>query len=268
MRQIRVIVSGAAGRMGRAAVRTIAAQQDMAVAGALGHTRSVSEDAGLVAGIGGLSLPIETDLETLLDRAEADVLVEFAPGAVAVEHARAAIPRGVRPVIGATGLPVAHLQELAGLCESREVGAVVAPNFALGAVLMMAFSRQAAKYFPHAEVIELHHDRKRDAPSGTAQKTAQMIAEARGEAPAPKVKEEELTRGARGGTVEGVRVHSVRLPGLVAHQEVIFGAPGQVLSIRHDSLNEESFMPGLLLAVRQVMELRSLVYGLDSLLGV
>ena len=146
------------------------------------------------------------------------------------------------------------------------MGGIIAPNFALGAVLMMAFSRQASRYFPHVEVIELHHDRKRDAPSGTATKTAQMIAGARGEAPPPKVQEEEIVPGARGGTVGGVRVHSVRLPGLVAHQEVIFGGPGQVLTIRHDSFNEESFMPGLLLAVRRVMDLKSLVYGLENLL--
>jgi 4-hydroxy-tetrahydrodipicolinate reductase len=209
---------------------------------------------------------IESDLDTLLARTPADVLVEFAPGQGAVAHARSAVTRGVRPVIGSTGLSAQDVEELTTRCEGRGVGGVIAPNFALGAVLMMTFSRQAARHFPHVEVIELHHDRKRDAPSGTAAKTAQMIAGARGEAPPPKVQEEETAPGARGGTVDGVRVHSVRLPGLVAHQEVIFGGPGQVLTIRHDSFNEESFMPGLLLAVRRVMELKSLVYGLENLL--
>jgi len=261
-----VVVSGAAGRMGRAAVRAIAGSPDLTLAGALGRSRAVGDDAGVTAGLSALDVRIDEDLDALLERARPDVLVEFAPGAGAVVHARAAIPRGVRPVIGATGLAPQDVQDLTDLCEARRVGAVIAPNFALGAVLMMQFARAAARYFPHVEVIELHHDRKRDAPSGTAAKTAQMIAAARGDAPAPKVQEEETTAGARGGTVSGVRVHSVRLPGLVAHQEVIFGGPGQALTIRHDSFNEESFMPGLLLAIRRVTTLNALVYGLENLL--
>lgn len=267
MARIRVIVSGAAGRMGRAAARAVAGEPDLRLVGALGRSRAIGEDAGVLAGITSQGVRIEADFSALLDRIEADVLVDFAPGQGAVAHARVAVARGVRPVIGATGLTAQDVQELTALCEAREVGAVVAPNFALGAVLMMAFSRQAARYFPHVEIIELHHDRKRDAPSGTAMKTAQMIAEVRGSVPPPKVQEEETTPGARGGTVQDVRVHSVRLPGLVAHQEVIFGAPGQVLTIRHDSVNEESFMPGMLLAISRVMELRGMVYGLENLLG-
>jgi 4-hydroxy-tetrahydrodipicolinate reductase len=252
--------------MGRAAVRAIAGSADLALTGAVGRSRAVGDDAGLTAGLSALDVRIDDDLASLLDRTRPDVLVEFAPGAAAAAHARTAIPRGVRPVIGATGLAPQDVQDLTGLCEARRVGAVIAPNFALGAVLMMQFARAAARHFPHVEVIELHHDRKRDAPSGTAAKTAQMIADARGEAPVPKVQEEETAAGARGGTVGGVRVHSVRLPGLVAHQEVIFGGAGQALTIRHDSFNEESFMPGLLLAIRRVMSLSSLVYGLENLL--
>ncbi len=266
MAAIRVVVSGAAGRMGRAAVRTIAAQSDLRVVGAVGRTRALGEDAGIVAGAVALNVAIGSDLDVLLSLMPTDVLVEFAPGQAAVAHARAAVARGVRPVIGASGLSPQDVEALSTLCESRGVGGVIAPNFALGAVLMMQFARAAARYFPHVEVIELHHDRKRDAPSGTAAKTAQMIADARGEAPAPKVQEEVTAAGARGGTVGGVRVHSVRLPGLVAHQEVIFGGPGQALTIRHDSFNEESFMPGLLLAIRRVMTLGALVYGLENLL--
>ncbi len=263
---IRVVVGGAAGRMGRAAVRAIVAETDLQVVGALGRSRGVGEDAGVVAGRAPLGVAVDDSLDVLLGRAPVDVLVDFAPGQASIDHARAAVARGVRPVIGATGLETRAVQELTELCAGRSIGAVIAPNFALGAVLMMGFSRQAARYFPHAEIIELHHDRKRDAPSGTAAKTAQMIADARGETPPSRVHEEETVPGARGGTVGGVRVHSVRLPGLVAHQEVIFGGPGQVLTIRHDSFTEESFMPGLLLAVRRVMELDSLVYGLENLL--
>lgn len=263
--RIRIVVAGAAGRMGRAAIRAVSREADMVLVAALGRTNSVGHDAGQVAGAGPLDVSLTASMEDAL-RAGVDVLVDFAPGAAAVEHARAAIPAGISPVIGGTGLTTQQINDLAGLCEARRIGAVVAPNFAIGAVLMMEFSAQAARYFPHAEVIELHHDRKRDAPSGTAIRTASLISAARGAAPAPTVREEEMIQGARGGRAEGVPVHSVRLPGLVAHQEVIFGGPGQTLTIRHDSINEDSFMPGLLLAIRRVRALPGLVYGLEKLL--
>lgn len=263
--KIRVAVAASAGRMGRAAVRAVAAQPDMTLVAALGRERGIGQDAGILAGVGVLGVTITGTPGVLLD-AKPDVLIDFTPGVGAVEHARAAIPAGVRPVIGATGISQADLDALTVLCATRRLGAVVAPNFALGAVLMMEFSRQAAKYFPHAEIIELHHDRKRDAPSGTALKTATAIAASRSTVPLPAVQEEQTVAGVRGGRAEGIPVHSVRLPGLVAHQEVIFGGPGQTLTIRHDSVNEESFMPGLLLAVRRVRSLTGLIFGLEKLL--
>jgi 4-hydroxy-tetrahydrodipicolinate reductase len=261
--KIRVAVAGAAGRMGRASIRTVAAQPDMVLVAAVGRTALVGTDAGTAAGMRPLGVAITSDLEAALT---ADVLVDFSPGPAAARHAAAAVPAGISPVIGGTGLSASELTDLAGLCEARGVGAVVAPNFAVGAVLMMEFARQAAPHFPRVEIIELHHDRKRDAPSGTAMKTAAVIAAARGEPPAASVKEEEIVAGARGGRTEGIPVHSVRLPGLVAHQEVIFGGTGQTLTIRHDSISEESFMPGLLLAIRRVRSLPGLVYGLEKLL--
>ncbi len=262
--KIRVAVAGAAGRMGKAAVRAVAAQPDMTLVAALGRSRGIGQDAGTIAGTGSLGVSVTASVADLLD-AKPDVLVDFSPGTAAVEHARAAIPVGVSPVIGATGMSAADLESLTALSASRRVGAVAAPNFAVGAVLMIEFSRVAAKYFPHAEIIELHHDRKRDAPSGTALKTAAAVASARSIPPAP-AGEEEMVTGARGGRADGIPVHSVRLPGLVAHQMVIFGGQGQTLTIRHDSINEESFMPGLLLAVRKVRSQVGLVYGLEKLL--
>ncbi|MDR7520865.1 MAG: 4-hydroxy-tetrahydrodipicolinate reductase [Armatimonadota bacterium] len=267
MDPIRIAVSGAAGRMGRAAVRAIAREPDLRLVAALGRERGVGQDAGEVAGAGPLGVAITAEFDAVV-AAQPDVLVEFAPGRAAGEHARAALEAGVRPVVGSTGLSTEEIGALTALAAQRRVGAVIAPNFAVGAVLMMEFARTAARFLPHAEIIELHHDRKRDAPSGTALRTARLIAEARGDPPAPAVKEEELVIGARGGTSDGVRVHSVRLPGLVAHQEIIFGGPGQTLTIRHDSLNEESFMPGLLLAIRRVGDLQGLVYGLEHLLAL
>ena len=144
--------------------------------------------------------------------------------------------------------------------------AASAPSFTL--LLMMEFARRAARFFPHVEIIELHHDRKRDAPSGTAARTARLVAEARGSAPTPAVPETTTVEGARGGSVEGVRIHSVRLPGLVAHQEVLFGGPGQTLTIRHDSTSEESFMPGMVLAIQRVGGLRHLIEGLEHVLDL
>lgn len=267
MDPIRVAISGAAGRMGRAAVRAIAREPDMRIVAALGREHAVGRDAGEVAGAGRLDVPISVDVAAALS-ARPDVLVEFAPGRPGVEHIAAAIEAGVRPVVGSTGISTEDIERLGALAAQRKIGTIIAPNFAIGAVLMMEFARAAARFMPHVEVIELHHDRKRDAPSGTAVKTARLIAEARGAAPTPPVQEEEMVTGARGGLVEGVRVHSVRLPGLGAHQEVIFGGPGQTLRIRHDSISEDSFMPGLLLAVRRVRELDGLVYGLEHLLGL
>jgi 4-hydroxy-tetrahydrodipicolinate reductase len=263
--KIRIAVAAAAGRMGRASIRAVAAQPDMMLVAALGHEHGVGQDAGAVAGIGALSVTITGTPGAMFDT-KPDVLIDFTPGLAAIEHARAAVPAGVRPVIGGTGIGQADLDALAALCASKRIGAVVAPNFALGAVLMMEFSRQAARYFSHVEIIELHHDRKRDAPSGTALKTAAAVAAARTAVPPLAGKEEQTVQGARGARVEGIPIHSVRLPGLVAHQEVIFGGPGQTLTIRHDSVNEESFMPGLLLATRRVLSLTGLIFGLEKLL--
>ncbi|MBC7106484.1 MAG: 4-hydroxy-tetrahydrodipicolinate reductase [Firmicutes bacterium] len=263
---IRVAVAGAAGRMGTEVVRAVWRAEDLMLVAAL-DVRRVNADAGVLAGLGEIGVPVRRDLEEVLDEVRPDVLVDFTAAAAAVQNARAALNRGVRPVVGTTGIPAADLEELARLSAARGVGAVVAPNFALGAVLMMRFAAEAARFFPHVEIIELHHDQKVDAPSGTALKTAEVLAAVRGDARRGMPAEELKLPGVRGGTYDGgIRIHSVRLPGLVAHQEVIFGGTGQTLTIRHDSTSRESFMPGVLLAVRKVVELKGLVHGLDRLL--
>jgi 4-hydroxy-tetrahydrodipicolinate reductase len=263
---LRVAVSGAAGRMGRAVVRAVCAQPDLRLVAAFGRERGLGQDAGLLAGIPAAGVPVRPHTEVGALAGSADVLVEFSVADGAMANALRAVEAGVRPVVGATGYSREALEDLKAACARRGIGGVVAPNFALGAVLIMRFCEQAARYFPHAEVVELHHDRKRDAPSGTALRTAELIARARGAPPPAAVSEEEKVSGARGGVHDGVRVHSVRLPGLLAHQEVLFGGPGQVLSLRHDAFNEECFLPGVLLAVRRVGELRELVVGLEHLL--
>ncbi len=263
---LRVAVSGAAGRMGRAVVRAVRREPDLQLVAAFGRQRHLGEDAGAVAGVGELGVPIRP-ADAIADLGgRADVLVEFSLGDAAMANAARAAEVGVRPVVGATGYGPEALDNLRQVCARRGTGGVVAANFALGAVLLMRFCQQAAPYFPHAEVVELHHDRKRDAPSGTALRTAELIARARRAAPPPVVAEEEKVAGARGGVWEGVRVHSVRLPGLVAHQEVLFGGPGQLLTLRHDAHSEDCFLPGVLLAVRRVGQLHELVVGLEHLL--
>lgn len=266
-RPVRVAVSGAAGRMGRAVVRLVCGQPDLQLVAAFGRQRHLGEDVGTVAGLGPTGVTLQPAAAIGELAGKADVLVEFSVGDGALANATAAAEVGVRPVVGATGYSPGALETLRVVCARRKLGGVVAPNFALGAVLLMRFCQQAAAYFPHVEIVELHHDRKRDAPSGTALRTAQLIAQARSQVPSSPVAEEEKVTGARGGVHEGVRVHSVRLPGLVAHQEVLFGGPGQVLTLRHDAYGEESFLPGVLLAVRRVLDLSSLVVGLEQLLG-
>jgi len=178
---------------------------------------------------------------------------------------RQALAAGVHCVVGTTGVGVDRWAEVAGETGSSAC-LFIAPNFAIGAVLMMRFAEVAARYMPHAEIIELHHDRKLDAPSGTAMRTAAIIAGARAEVPASPGRETEVSPGARGALVDDVTVHSVRLPGLVAHQEVLFGGVGQTLSIRHDSIDRTSFMPGVVLAVREVVTRSGLVVGLEELM--
>lgn len=263
---IRVAVGGAAGRMGRAVIRAVCSQPDLQLVAAFGRERGLGQDAGVLAGIPSVGVTVRPYTEVGALAGVADVLVEFSVADGAMANALRAAEAGVRPVVGATGYSPEALEALKAACARRQLGGVVAPNFALGAILLMRFSEQAARYFPHVEVVELHHDRKRDAPSGTALRTAELIAKARRNPPPAAVAEEERVSGARGGVHEGVRVHSVRLPGLVAHQEVLFGGPGQVLSLRHDAFSEECFLPGVLLAVRRVGGLRELVIGLEQLL--
>jgi len=242
---VRVAVAGALGRMGRTVCAAISNAGDLELVGGFDQLeagRSLAEVVGLPRS-GGL---LYDDLGAFYDGAKPEVVVDFTTHPATVAVAREAVVRGVSPVIGATGRSAAEEAELAALCRERGVGGALVPNFAIGAVLMMRFAEEAARYFPTVEVIELHHDGKKDAPSGTARLTARRIetAAARGEVP----------------------IHSVRLRGLVAHQEVLFGGEGEVLTIRHDSLSRDSFMSGVLLAVRAVRKQKQLVIGLDGLM--
>ena len=264
MSDIRVLVSGF-GRVGREVLPALCRTPGVAPVGVLDRSCADGEvalpdGAGMVAG--------GADPETMLAATHPDVVVDFSHHEWTARVAPAALAAGVRPVIGTTGLPEQLVDELARECRERGVGAVIAPNFAIGAVLMMHFARLAAPYFDVAEIIELHHDKKLDAPSGTALATARMMAASRGRPFDHPETEKQVLPGTRGGVEGGVTLHSVRLPGLVAHQEVLFGGLGQTLTIRHDSTSRESFVPGVLLAVREVMQRHELVVGLDKLMGL
>jgi len=213
-------------------------------------------------------LPVFARADACFEETKPEIVIDFSNAAWTPGLAEAALPRGVRMVIGTTGLTSEFMARLERDAAERKVGVVVAANFAVGAVLMMHFARQAARFFENAEIIELHHDQKVDAPSGTAKTTAEMMRAAR-EMPFvyPRT-EKETIPGARGAEYGGIAIHSVRLPGLVAHQEVIFGGLGQTLTIRHDTTGRDSFMPGVVAAVRAVMDLDHLVVGLDALFGL
>ena len=264
MPPIRVVVHGAAGRMGREVLNALCRDSELEAVGAV-DLKAGQDHLSLPDGSG--DIPFATEIGTILSHSRPDVMVDFTVAEATMPAARLAIKEGVNLVIGTTGLSPSDVEELDRLCQEGDVGAVVAPNFSLGAVLMIHLARLAARYFDYAEVIEKHHEGKVDAPSGTALATAKAMAEARGKPFRYPEPEKESLSGTRGGQIEGISVHSVRLPGLLAHQEVILGATGQTLTIRHDSISRESFMPGVILAIKRVVNIKGLVYGLESLLG-
>ncbi|MER7413455.1 MULTISPECIES: 4-hydroxy-tetrahydrodipicolinate reductase [Streptomyces] len=249
MSKLRVAVLGAKGRMGSEAVRAVEGADDMELVAALGSgdPRNALTDAG------------------------AQVAVDLTRPDAVMGNLEFCLANGIHAVVGTTGWTEERLETLRGLlAASPGTGVLIAPNFGIGAVLTMRFAQQAARFFESVEVVELHHPNKADAPSGTAARTAQLIGEARRAADLPAQPDATTTAldGARGADVDGVPVHAVRLRGLVAHQEVLFGDEGETLTIRHDSLHRSSFMPGVLLGVRRVPETPGLTFGLENFLDL
>jgi 4-hydroxy-tetrahydrodipicolinate reductase len=246
---IRVGVLGARGRMGQQVCRAVDAAEDLELVAMV--------DAG--------------DWLFSVADAGAQVLVDFTTPDVVMDNIRFAVDQGIHAVVGTTGFTVERVETVRGwLADAPNANVLIAPNFGIGAVLSMHFARMAAKFYDSAEVVELHHPNKTDAPSGTAVRTAEVIAEARAAAglgPSPDATTQ-ARDGARGADVDGVRVHAMRITGMVAHQEVVFGAEGETLTVRHDSLDRVSFMPGVLLAVRHVADRPGLTLGIDDLLDL
>ena len=253
---IKVIISGFKGRMGSTAVDMVNNDPELELAALIDPYTTEKEVDGI---------PVFNDKADVLGVA-ADVWVDFTIPDVAYANTKFAIEHNICPVVGTTGFTEAQISELIDLSQSKKIGGLIAPNFAIGAILVMEFAQKAAQYLPDVEIIELHHDKKKDAPSGTAVKTAELIKETRTYKKQGAADEVETLPGARGAEFDGMRIHSVRLPGLVAHQEVIFGANGEGLTLRHDSYDRVSFMGGVNLGIKKVVNLDTLVYGLEHLL--
>ena len=264
MPQIRVVVSGT-GRMGKEVLAAVCGDPDLEPVGVL-EKFSAEDYVSLPDGSGLVHL--DKDPRALFSRARPDVVIDFTNAEWTPHVVKAALENDVRMVIGTTGLSEDLLSDLDRGCKEKGLGAVAASNFAIGAVLMMHLAKIAARHLDHAEIIELHHNQKLDAPSGTAIATAQAMLAGHGRPFVEASTQKEMIGGTRGGSLEGIAIHSVRLPGLVAHQEVIFGGTGQTLTIRHDSTGRDSFMPGVLLATKEVMNRSDLVRGLDKLIGL
>lgn len=238
---IRVLVNGAHGKMGQMAVKALSDNADFTLVGELGRQDNLAEK---------------------IKTSKAQVVVDLTNADAVLKNLQIIIDAGAHPVIGTSGLTKEQITTLQARCAQVKLGGIIAPNFSLGAVLMMKHAQDIAKHFPQVEIIEMHHDGKLDSPSGTAMRTAEMISTTRTSIKASK----EIIPGARGATYQQVPIHSVRLPGLVAHQQVIFGGIGETLTIRHDSIDRLCFMPGILLSCKKVMELNELVYGLENIL--
>jgi 4-hydroxy-tetrahydrodipicolinate reductase len=241
---IKILVNGAFGKMGQEACNAI----------------NECPAFSLVAKLGS-----KDSLEQAIQIHQPEVVLDLTTAHVVYDNTRIIIENNVHPVIGTTGLTAQQIDQFQEICGNKQLGALIVPNFSIGAILMMKFAEQAASYFPDVEIIELHHNKKQDAPSGTAIKTAQLIAKNRKEIP-NHIIEKEILPGARGAKQNEIPIHSVRLPGLVAHQKVIFGGNSETLTIAHDTINRQCFMPGIILACKKVLELDHLVYGLENIL--
>ena len=262
---IRVVINGALGRMGQEITKAVVCEPGLRAVGAV--EKEVTQQYLPLTEAPEL-IPLSSDLDSLLNNCDADVVVDFTNAEVSMAAARVATKRKVNMVIGTTGLSQENLAEIEDLCRRHKVGAVVAPNFSVGAALLIRLSKLAAEFFDHAEIIEMHHDKKADAPSGTAIATARAMSQAHGKPfTHPEVAHEVLSN-TRGGEMDGIAIHSLRLPGFMAGQEVVFSGTGETLSLRHNAISRECYLPGVVLAIKEVMKRKGLTCGLDALLKI
>jgi 4-hydroxy-tetrahydrodipicolinate reductase len=263
MSSINVVVHGALGRMGQEVLRAVTAAEDMAPVGA---ADGMADSGHIQLPDGSGEVPLSNDLRKVLS--SSDVVVDFSSADGAMAVIRTASAAGVNVVVGSTGLDDDNYQEADGLANEHGVGIIIAPNFAMGAVLMIHLTKVASRFFDYADLTEMHHEAKIDAPSGTALAIARAAVEGKSGDFVNVRAERELIEGPRGGDYEGISVHSARMPGRVAHHELVFGGLGQTLTIRHDSISRESFMPGVTMAIREVVNRTGLTVGLEKLMGL
>ncbi|MBI4289110.1 MAG: 4-hydroxy-tetrahydrodipicolinate reductase [Chloroflexi bacterium] len=264
---IKVVVHGAGGKMGQEVLKALCRDPETKAVGAV-DIQAKRETMALPDGSG--SIPYSASVDSILERCQPQVMVDFSVAEACLPAVKAATQHRVNVVIGTTGLTPKNVEDIKGWVLAQGVGGLVAPNFALGAVMMIHLAKIVSKFedFKAAEILEMHHDEKLDAPSGTALATAQAMSAARGR-PFQRNKPQKVSLDStRGGEMGGISIHSLRLPGLLAHQEVVFGALGQSLSIRHDTISRECFIPGVMMAIREVAKRPGFVYGLDQLLGL
>lgn len=263
---IKVAVTGALGKVGREVINAVSENKETKLVAAIDKFE-IGKDIGEILFNKKLDIKISDNIEKTFAETKPDVVVDFTQPSVIFDNTKKYLNMGVSPVIGTTGLQPEQIEELKNLSEEKNVSCLIAPNFSTGAVLMMKFAKEAAKYFDNAEIIELHHNQKKDAPSGTAIKTAELMAEENSCFTIGNCDEKETLTGARGAVAKSnIHIHSVRMPGYSASQEVIFGAAGQILTIRHDTSDRKCYIPGILLAVKYVSEHKEFVYGLDNIM--
>lgn len=265
MEPITVLVHGALGKMGREVTAAICRDPELEVVGGV-DIKATQEQLALPDS--SKKVPLSSDLGSLIEVCHPKVLLDFTIAEATMSAARTALKQQVNIVIGTSGLSDDNLKEIAQLAEANKVGAVVAPNFTIGAAVLLNAAKAAAKLFDYVDIIEMHHHEKADAPSGTALATAKAMLQSRGKPFLYSKAKKETLSGTRGGEVDGITIHSVRLPGFVASQEVVFGGQGQTLSIHHDTIGRECYMPGIIMAIKEVVNQQGLVYGLDTLLNL
>ncbi|WP_062356404.1 4-hydroxy-tetrahydrodipicolinate reductase [Bacillus kwashiorkori] len=266
MNKIKIVIAGPRGKMGIEAVKMVQNNEQFQLEAVIDRKHNGKTLAEADSRFSHLPIPIFTNPDQCFATVKPDVLIDLTTPSACYQHAISALNYGVRPIIGTTGMSKAQLTAIEELANEKQIGCIIAPNFAIGAILMMKFSQMAAKFFQDIEIIEMHHDQKLDAPSGTAVKTAELISTERSLKTQGHPNEHENIPGARGADFEGMKIHSVRLPGLIAHQQVMFGAEGETLTIRHDSYNRNSFMTGVKLAIQAIINLDTYVYGLENIM--
>jgi len=261
----KILVTGASGRMGQETIKAILNEPELSLVGAI-DVSNESVDIGLIIGNKEIGIKIQSNLEEALDILRPDVLVDFTSANVSYKILSQALSKGCGVITGTTGFTEEQIASLKEIAEKNNANILIVPNFAIGAVLMMKFSQEAGKYFQNVEIVEMHHENKKDSPSGTAIKTAEMILKNSKNFNEGLPESIENIKHCRGGKVGNINIHSIRLPGFVASQEVIFGGLGQTLTITHQTINRESFMPGVVFAIKQFNKVNGFVYGLENLL--